>query len=623
MKIFLLSLLFALFSGVAFPDEQALDSLFKSLTVATVANHNVLVNSILSELDKENEQLAKTNTERLSNLTLSKHFNWGYVRVMIYSASRFGPFPARIGMLNIAIRLAENAKFQDLIAFAEQIKGNLYKDNNLFDSAMVSTLRARDLFEEMHNENELISEKHTIADLYYYAGNYDRAEQSYKEIMQKKGDLVAWENWRQVVITNDLGLIEKRRGNFEKAANIFLSSESCILNRPNHTLTFDDSSHLAYIYNQLAEILLAGGNFQKAESFCLKSLALEEQVHTPGALGQLFAIRAGIFYKSAKYDSALVYVKKAETFARSFHSLELDLSIYYLLYKINESLGDYKNAFLAQNKYDILKDSANNLRYQARYMDMLVQNNYERYTRSIEAGNRVRVLLLTGFVIIALLLSIISLFYYRTRRANKLLVKKILDLHVTTPLREVSAGVQKETGKTLLPVQAAESLVRGDHEDHPDKEPQVEPIVYQVNPYITHLPKESDFTGIQQETISELAEKIEYLMKEKKIYLNPGLSLDDIARDLETNRLYVSRAINSELYTNFISYVNEYRIKEAIRLITLGEHKVLSMEGIAHASGFNNRKSFSAAFLKFNGLNPTDFIKNYERYFKHDSLAAS
>lgn len=606
-----------LFPCNSFAGENPIDSLVQILIRQKGRAQNTLVDSILANIDKEHVNSAKKNIDKLLQITAASDFQWGNIRTAIYSAHRFGLLPNRIGLLNQAISRAEKDGFQDLVAQAEQVKGNLYTDNNLFDSAMVATLHAMELFEKMHDGYGLIAEKHTIADLYYYAGNYDRAELLYKEIMQKHGNPDAWERWRRIVITNDLGLIEKRRGNYQKAVNFFRTSESYILRKPEHQLSFDDSSHLAYIYNQLAEIFLAYDKPRDADLYYYKTLKLEERVHSIGALGQLFATKAGICFKEGHNDSALVYVKKASLFSKEYRSLDLDLQLYSLLYKIYERLGDYTNAFHAQNTYGILKDSSTRLHYETKFMDILFQNNYDRYTRSIEENRRKQVLYLTGFVIVALLLSLVSLFYFRTKRINKLLVKKIIAADGAMAPRDYFTEQQGKP-ESVQPDKKVTVTSAVLQKDQTVLATEIETQSIKKNPFITMLPKENDFTGVQQELITDLADKIESLMKEKRMFLNPDLSLDDIARELETNRLYVSRAINSELYTNFISYVNEFRIKESIRLISLGEHKVLSMEGIAHASGFNNRKSFSAAFLKFNGINPTEFIKSYERYFKNE-----
>ena len=61
---------------------------------------------------------------------------------------------------------------------------------------------------------------------------------------------------------------------------------------------------------------------------------------------------------------------------------------------------------------------------------------------------------------------------------------------------------------------------------------------------------------------------------------------------------------------NFNSYINDLRIKEAVRLITNQEHLLYTVDGLAEKSGFGNRVSFTSAFKKHTGVSPSVFIKN-------------
>ena len=58
------------------------------------------------------------------------------------------------------------------------------------------------------------------------------------------------------------------------------------------------------------------------------------------------------------------------------------------------------------------------------------------------------------------------------------------------------------------------------------------------------------------------------------------------------------------------SYVNEYRVKEAIRIISDPANPAITIDGVAVESGFNDRKSFYLAFKKVTGLSSSDFRNN-------------
>ncbi len=96
------------------------------------------------------------------------------------------------------------------------------------------------------------------------------------------------------------------------------------------------------------------------------------------------------------------------------------------------------------------------------------------------------------------------------------------------------------------------------------------------------------------------------VMEERKIYLDPELRIDTVARMLNTNRTYISTIINEDFGKSFIVYVNEYRIREAqSMMLDPGEEKNITM--IAEAAGFKSHSSFVEFFKRFSGMGPSEF----------------
>jgi AraC-like DNA-binding protein len=60
---------------------------------------------------------------------------------------------------------------------------------------------------------------------------------------------------------------------------------------------------------------------------------------------------------------------------------------------------------------------------------------------------------------------------------------------------------------------------------------------------------------------------------------------------------------------NFNDFVNEYRISSCIEKLLKKEWEFKKLESIAEETGFNNRNTFTSAFKKATGLNPSEFIK--------------
>nr|WP_299341910.1 AraC family transcriptional regulator [Allomuricauda sp.] len=114
-------------------------------------------------------------------------------------------------------------------------------------------------------------------------------------------------------------------------------------------------------------------------------------------------------------------------------------------------------------------------------------------------------------------------------------------------------------------------------------------------------------TGLSNALSLEMRNKLEEIMTQDKIFLENTLRLDDVARILNLSRNHTSQVINQHFNLSFFDFVNQYRIEEAKRLMTLGSPKS-TMTQIAYDCGFNNRASFYKAFKKFEKQNPTEYL---------------
>ncbi len=96
-------------------------------------------------------------------------------------------------------------------------------------------------------------------------------------------------------------------------------------------------------------------------------------------------------------------------------------------------------------------------------------------------------------------------------------------------------------------------------------------------------------------------------MEQGKVFLDPTISVQDLAKRLGTNRTSLSHIINTHLNQNFASLLNSYRIKEAVNLLSDPQHFDDKMEAVGEMCGYNNRQVFHAAFKKEMGITPSHF----------------
>ena len=99
-----------------------------------------------------------------------------------------------------------------------------------------------------------------------------------------------------------------------------------------------------------------------------------------------------------------------------------------------------------------------------------------------------------------------------------------------------------------------------------------------------------------------LAAQFRQLMRQERLYLQPGLTLGDVAERLGTNKTYVSKMVNQTYKMGFPEMLNILRVDYAQRYIRA--HADASQEEIAQASGFLSASSFNSTFKRITGFTP-------------------
>ncbi len=114
-------------------------------------------------------------------------------------------------------------------------------------------------------------------------------------------------------------------------------------------------------------------------------------------------------------------------------------------------------------------------------------------------------------------------------------------------------------------------------------------------------------SGIKADQVEKLME----LMQNEKLYLDPDLSLTDVATRMELTRHHLSELLSKGLQKNFYDFVNEYRVEYAKKLMSSDIINAYSLSGIARESGFNNYVSFYRVFKRTVGMTPSKFMKSF------------
>lgn len=102
-------------------------------------------------------------------------------------------------------------------------------------------------------------------------------------------------------------------------------------------------------------------------------------------------------------------------------------------------------------------------------------------------------------------------------------------------------------------------------------------------------------------------------MKKQHAYREAGLTAELLAHRLGIHRNALAHAISKKTGNNFSHFINSYRIREAVRLLSSPGDNKIYLDEVYEQVGFNNRTTFYRSFKQFTGLSPVEFLRNHEK----------
>jgi AraC-like DNA-binding protein len=125
----------------------------------------------------------------------------------------------------------------------------------------------------------------------------------------------------------------------------------------------------------------------------------------------------------------------------------------------------------------------------------------------------------------------------------------------------------------------------------------------------TFLPAKVNISGEDKNEKEMIIQMVIQYMQNDKPYLEPELTLDQLALQLSIKPRALSQAINEILQQNFFDFINRFRIEEAKRLLTKPIDEKITVLEVLYKVGFNSKSSFNTLFKKYTGQTPTEFRK--------------
>lgn len=115
-------------------------------------------------------------------------------------------------------------------------------------------------------------------------------------------------------------------------------------------------------------------------------------------------------------------------------------------------------------------------------------------------------------------------------------------------------------------------------------------------------------SGLSEADLDQIHMQLNVLMEREKLFSQPDISLNEVARKLDIHPNYLSQVINTRMQKNFYDYINAQRIEEFLHLVADPAQQQYTLLALAFQCGFNSKSSFNRNFKKATGESPSEYL---------------
>lgn len=118
-------------------------------------------------------------------------------------------------------------------------------------------------------------------------------------------------------------------------------------------------------------------------------------------------------------------------------------------------------------------------------------------------------------------------------------------------------------------------------------------------------------SALTQEDLEATRNNLLLVMEREKPYLDPELTLSNLAELVSLSNRELSQVINTQFDKNFSEFINSYRIDEAIRIFEENDDPKKTILETVFEVGFNSKSSFYTAFKKETQTTPKNYLAKF------------
>lgn len=451
-----------------------------------------------------------------------------------------------------ALNLCNKTGDKEEIAKTANNVGIVYQMLGNYEKSIEFNLLSLKSKEELGDTIGILNSYINIASLYY---NLDKFEEGIEFCMKGLELIINKESDKKSTLLNTIGSLHTEISEYEKAIDYLNQAVALNLEKNN-------KNSLSFNYQNLANTYLKMKKYDIAKKYFNESLLLKKELNNDVGINKVEMALGILEAEMGNHQIAIRHLEIAKEYFIKTNQLTELRSIYEHLASSYAARHDHYNAYNNLEKSYQINDSIYSLeskkiieeletKYETEKKEVLLEKQQIALSKA-EAAVRFYI----AIILIIIISSIIVLwFYYKKQKSYKKLAEKNYYLAVKSDSSE-SIRVEKEIS-----------------------------IKHRI-----------------------LFDKLQDCITTDKIYTDTELSIDNLAKQLGTNRTELSETIHLMLQTNYPAYISELRVNHAIRLLSAPNQK-LSISGIGAESGFKSESNFYKQFKLVTGMSPSELKK--------------
>jgi len=494
---------------------------------------------------------------------------------------------------NLAVRYfykGDNYKALDYLSLAlgiartnhyEKFKALIYSNVSLvyirlgdYEKANENNFNALRIFQKFQDKLQIARCKLSIGSLFFKLPDYDKAFKYIGEAMNEFkaiGDSKGYS-----ICLSNIGSIYSNRKNYQKALQYFL--EAVAIDKKNNDLDGISSNYnsIGITYFKLKKYETAMKFYRNAGEIYQKTGDINGMATSYMNISRLENERKN--FTTAEYycNASIPLFTQSGDLDQKRNALELLADIYY-------HTGRFDKAYNTFSESAVLKDSLFNIEKAKKIAileEKFLNEKLEKENLTLKFKNDLQSTKITNqrklnyAYLITIILSITAIIiiviqYRKKNTAYKFIVKKNMDLIS----KEHEIKEMRNQMRNVLENSESKSIISEDEKE-------------------------------------KVMKRLEKLLDVDKIYTKTDLTIEKLAKRLNTNRTYLSQIINDEYNKKYTDFINDFRVKEAMLMLSDPQknHKY-SIEAIAKEAGFNTISNFNSVFKKYTGITPSVFKK--------------